>query len=170
MVKYLKEADIETLADDLRKNHGQISAPVDVIELATNEGIAVYKASFDSEHVCGMLRRENGKTSIYFNRNHPLTRQRYTIAHELGHHILHADTSEFVDEELNLYRLSGDTDANPSKRRQEIQANLFGASLLMPKSLLVDAFKATSDVAALARLFDVSEAAMGFRINALDLG
>ena len=53
--------------------------------------------------------------------------------------------------------------------RHERAANEFAAALLMPPTLVHDTFAATSSVRELADLFEVSELAMGFRLNTLGL-
>ncbi len=62
---------------------------------------------------------------IFTNSSVRLSREIFTLAHEIGHAMLHMeDTSSFVDDEITL--------ANNSADNMEIEANYFAAVLLMP--------------------------------------
>jgi Zn-dependent peptidase ImmA (M78 family) len=106
------------------------------------------------------------------NQSDPPYRKRFTIAHELGHHFLHLlSDGEFVDSKVDLFRDS-ETDVSPEsieQRRPEIQANQFAAALLMPADLVKREYSPTPNLEELARKFNVSEAAMGFRLTKLGL-
>jgi Zn-dependent peptidase ImmA (M78 family) len=71
---------------------------------------------------------------IGVNEDHHPNRQRFTIAHELGHFILHRDDSSiFVDKTLTFYR---DGQSSQGVYIQEIEANAFAAELLMPEAVI----------------------------------
>ena len=55
-------------------------------------------------------------------------------------------------------------------RLREIQANWFAASLLMPEEFVKSEWENNSNVPHLAKVFNVSREAMGYRLDALDLG
>lgn len=83
-------------------------------------------------------------------------RQRFTIGHELGHLMLH-DVTE-------AYRPGGWHSDDP----MEIEANRYAADLLMPLWMLDPvAMSYGADVPRLARMFQVSEAAMRVRLGNL---
>jgi Zn-dependent peptidase ImmA (M78 family) len=88
---------------------------------------------------------------------HPL-RDRFTIAHELGHYFLHASQG---DTPIIAYR-NGST-------RIEWEANWFAAGLLMPKDKFVSAMRRLGDVRRVARWFGISPAAVEVRKNALGI-
>lgn len=105
---------------------------------------------------------------IWVNGDQARTRQRLTLAHELGHHLLrHADTFHL--------RLGGDLAPNVSGGhptydwRIERAANEFAANLLMPASIVRRAAATVTDVVALAFQFKVSPTAMGFRFAAFNI-
>ena len=109
---------------------------------------------------------------IAVNSSHAGTRQRFTIAHELGHLTLHG-TQTFVDRHFVFRR---DQKAATGNDREEIQANMFAAELLMPREWLVsDAGEHGFDIgedeglAELARRYGVSQSAMLFRLANLGL-
>ena len=109
----------------------------------------------------GLLIEQAGGALIAVNADHIHTRQRFTIAHELGHHLL-GHTERF---HLNL------SDGTPPEHnyRLERAANEFAADLLMPRRLLASAFHANSSTSALASMFEVSDIAMGYRLINLGL-
>jgi Zn-dependent peptidase ImmA (M78 family) len=106
-----------------------------------------------------------------------LVRQRFTIAHELGHHFLDhlPDTAHVHVDRGNviLYRSSHRVDIDP----QEVAANRFAAELLMPTGLLrAEALRirpqgllTDSDVSALALRSQVSEQAMTIQLGRIEL-
>ena len=55
------------------------------------------------------------------------------------------------------------------ERRREIQANMFAAALLMPEDHVRRLWEGLGSVEAMARLFNVSVAAMEIRIGQLGL-
>ena len=116
---------------------------------------------------------------IGVNALHASVRQRFTIAHEIGHLVLHEDPV-FVD---RMYLAPSPSkrpaylrDARSSQATdvQEIEANKFAAALLMPPSMIREALDEVSvpvdgeGIETLANLFDVSSQSMGFRL--LNLG
>ncbi len=161
----------ETLLDSLGMA-GDV--PVDVEAVARRCGAVVTRERFRRE-LSGMLVRDDDPDMavIGVNSTHHPRRQRFTIAHEIGHLALHKGRKVTVDSGLRVdYR---DEAGNPSVQ-EERDANAFAASLLMP----ADAVQSRAEplaragatrsalIAELARAFDVSEEAMGYRL--LNLG
>lgn len=95
-------------------------------------------------------------TGIMYNSNHSQHRQRYTVAHELGHFMMNHTLSATYKEIINL----------KNKLKIEKEANIFAAELLMPKDLIKKTLKERKcNVKDLATLFDVSEEAMWFKLE-----
>ena len=121
----------------------------------------------DLEDVSGLLVRGEETAVIGVNSGQSRVRQRFTIAHEFGHFLLHEGIREHVDHGYRVnYR---DQESALARDVEEIEANFFAASLLMPKRLLDarDAVHAIDDdllVAALAKEFNVSRHAMSLRL------
>lgn len=137
--------------------------PVNVVAIARDEGIPVFKASFKNvfnDSVLGYIQKIGSKTEIVVNAQDAKTRQRFTIAHELGHYYLHHNGDmKYVD------LRSGKT--TPT----EVEANKFASELLMPTNLVVREYDKLlfPTVAEMARIFDVSPAAMKIRLSTLGL-
>lgn len=101
-------------------------------------------------------------------------RRRFTIAHEVGHFVLHVPVVHklFADgpgdiQEIDERSSSGRLSAH---RKREREANIFASELLMPETLLNEQARATGfNLPALARRFEVSVPAMRLRLRFLKL-
>lgn len=104
---------------------------------------------------------DNGYYVIVVNANHYKNRQRFTMAHELGHYALNHG-----DKEDTLYR-----DSELENTPDEIEANAFAAEILMPAGVIRHlVFKdGITRVQELANKLWVSEQAMLFRLKNLGL-
>jgi Zn-dependent peptidase ImmA (M78 family) len=119
-------------------------------------------------------RRPDGVAIIGVNSAHSIGRQRFTIAHELGHLILHKDETLHVDERAPIgFR---NEESSLATKDVEIEANQFAAELLMPADLLAKEIESISDdleaeaaVSELADRFQVSEQAMTLRLTRLGI-
>lgn len=109
----------------------------------------------------GSLSCIDGKWIMCINSSHNPKRQRFTMAHELGHYILHKGKNiEFVD--TTFFR-SDEMDSI------EYNANEFASRLLMPEDKLrklIDEDR-IKNIGELASIFDVSSAAMKYRVISL---
>jgi Zn-dependent peptidase ImmA (M78 family) len=119
------------------------------------------------DDVSGLLYRDGTRTIIGVNSAHAPTRQRFTIAHELGHLLLHPGKPMILDRARVNLRNSVSSMATDT---QEIEANQFAASLLMPRDFLFGELKRMpakqSDllIDGLAQKFNVSREAMRHRL------
>lgn len=109
----------------------------------------------------GSLSCVDGKWIMCINSSHNPKRQRFTMAHELGHYILHKGKNiEFVD--TTFFR-------SDEKDSIEYNANEFASRLLMPESKLrklIDEDR-IKNIGELASIFKVSSAAMKYRVISL---
>lgn len=143
------------------------TSPVDVEGLAKACGVRVADFDFGGE-VDGLVVQLNDGAAIGLDsrgRKKP-KRRRFTLAHELGHHLLRHSSTFNVD-----FAEAGRTlgDSPTYNWRHEKAANEFAANLLMPATMVHAAVGKTTRVAELASMFEVSEQAMGFRLNSLGL-
>lgn len=151
--------------------------PIDVKKVAERKGLGLIRFDF-GEDVSGVFMSDGETATIGYNSKNNLKRQRFTIAHELGHYVLgHQRQGVFVDTPKQYFTiLKRDGNSSTGEFLQEREANAFAAALLMPKELLRKAiletdFNYNKDdvVLRLAKLFDVSSQAMAFRLTNLDL-
>ena len=118
-------------------NHFSMRSPVDVIGLSAALGVEVREAFLDDD-ISGTLENTESGYVITVNALHPETRRRFTIAHELGHYILHRDLIGDGINDNKAYRSVRfenylNTAIGP---KQETQANQFAVSVLMPQDLI----------------------------------
>lgn len=137
------------------------SPPVLPRELARNYGYRVYFADFprEKQNVSGFL--NFNERAIYVNRDDSPGRQTFTIAHELGHGIMHTDLiRRYPSDYQVLYRAPIGSVRDPLEQ----EANAFAANLLVPREML-EKFRYHASVAELARLFIVSEDVIRYRLQ-----
>jgi Zn-dependent peptidase ImmA (M78 family) len=163
----------ELLARKLLKEHGY-ALPIDVESIINKHGIHIRHQPME-ESVSGMLVVKDDRATIGINQSHHPNRQRFTLAHELGHYLLHRrSTQVFVDASTMFFR---DGVAAEGKDKFEIEANAFAAELLMPETVLLDLIRHQSvdafddrAVKSLAVKFGVSVRALTIRLTTLGLG
>lgn len=144
--------------------------PVPVEQIAANHGIQVIRSAAEWNE-SGFLLRDNGRIIIGINGRNSPRRQRFTIAHELGHWQLHEGKPLIVDQSVMVNKR--DDVSSQATDREEIQANQFAAELLMPQLYVAAELRRQMNSAIgsreelitnLARAFDVSNDAMGWRL------
>lgn len=168
--------DIEYLAHEVLQSYDIDTVPVDPIAIAKNLGIKVYSSSFNSyrgDTVLGAITiHEDGQGEIIVNKNNNYKRQRFTVAHELGHYFMHrVNNSNY--EVVDMHISSGYCTNDP----EEIQANDFAAALLMDKYMIYENleiikklnFSKYQSIRYLADKFKVSNQAMEYRLKKLGL-
>jgi DNA helicase II / ATP-dependent DNA helicase PcrA len=188
-----KEARLTLTAWEARV--GPLQPPINVEDLADMLYLLAIDVTFDLPRtLAGRLYAE--QRIIEVRRGDPPRRQRFTIAHEVGHYRLHVvakgtqdsyacsaamiargDGEGQTPKALRETPLPGFVTPNASAaptpsprdmRRLEIEANAFAAELLMPAPLVEQAVaRYAKDVRALAEIFDVSQQAMQIRLQKL---
>ena len=167
-VQHARELAVAILAE-----HRITAIPVPVERIAKARHIAVQFSPFDQE-LSGMALVKDGLSIICVNALHHPNRQRFTIAHELGHHIMHRaiiDGTVHIDKGFAM--LKRDELAAQGTDLIEVEANAFASELLMPKQFidqLVDIAGMDIDdeagMKSLAKRFRVSVSAMQNRLSA----
>ena len=161
-------------AAELLNSVGVKAAPIPLARIAKYLGAVVRYQPFEGE-VSGLLYRDtNGVVVIGINSAHPPTRKRVTLAHELGHLLLHRAETLHIDNGFPVAFRDGLSETGTDVT--EIEANQFAAALLMPEGLLrqdvlAQGISVDIDVAAnrLAEKYQVSVAAMNIRLSRLNL-
>lgn len=165
---------IREMSADLLDKNNIVSAPVDVDQIAHAMHLDVRKDRVKGD-ISGFLFRNHEKSSaiIGVNSSHHRNRQRFTIAHELGHFLLHAGDKVHVDRGFEV-RLRSD-ESSKGTDVDEKEANLFAAELLMPQAFVdkdlseigaVDLMEEKT-IKTLAEKYQVSPHAFAFRLSYL---
>ena len=141
--------------------NGQL--PVDPVRIANAMGVSVVGQAMEDS---GQISLGPAAPVITFNVADAPVRQRFTVAHEIGHLAL-----GHLSSGVTLYRDSASNFSSASFDPKEREANAFAAQLLMPANTLEYAIaaKRMTDVAELAQVFGVSQVAMGYRLANLGL-
>ena len=106
--------------------------PVKLDAIAKKLGITIKHEPFDDD-ISGVLYRDPNSTIIGVNSFHHPNRQRFTLAHEIGHFVLH-EMDVHVDKGYRIVLRS--SVSSQAVDPHEIDANRFAAELLMPGKLV----------------------------------
>jgi IrrE N-terminal-like domain len=141
--------------------------PIRLAAMADELGLEVFRSPL-KPNVSGLIEPSESARSgfrIRINRHELKERQRFTLAHEIGHYILHRDKigGGIVDNVMYRSNLSS---------RYEVEANKFAADLIMPMQHIsrklheVGGVVSDETIVTLANQFRVSQAAMRIRLEA----
>jgi len=130
--KILKDKEREII-----ESH-QTSLPIEVGAIAKQFGIKILKSTMKGK-ISGERRETDGEVVIKVNRHDVKERQRFTIAHEIAHFLLHRDkiSNGIVDDVLYRSSLSDEL---------EREANRLAADIIMPAALIKSEFDALQGV------------------------
>lgn len=153
------------------RDFGVKGAPVPVERIIKARNIVLQYAPLE-EDLSGMAFIKDGVGIIGINALHHPNRQRFSAAHELAHHELHApELRKAVHVDKGFHVLLRDDVSSQGVDPLEIEANAFASELLMPREFLASALDAAGldieddvGIEALAKRFRVSSSAMRFRL------
>jgi Zn-dependent peptidase ImmA (M78 family) len=164
---------VQRSAEALLVKHGIESAPVPVDVIAAREGATIVYVEADSDLSGFLYRQGAGGTVIGVNRTESPPRRRFTIAHEIGHLLLHASQRVHVDKTATVFHRG--PSSSQGVNEHEVEANLFAAELLMPRQMLEADVRSKgyvdhgddAQVKDLAKRYGVSAQAMSIRLASL---
>lgn len=170
----LSRRRIRELAEGLLDDANVDAPPVPVERLVRTRGALIRPQSYDDK-ISGFLYRDHDRTVIGVNSDHHPHRRRFTIAHELGHALLHKGIVDEVHVDRAFQVKMRDERSSQGTDIEEREANLFAAELLMPVRFLeqdlsdVDPVDLLDEafVLKLARRYRVSVQALLFRLSNL---
>lgn len=179
---------IERTAQKVLRDAGALTIPIDLDRVLRDLNVRVHEEDMDDE-TAGVLIVKGEQRHVLVNKDHSSNRRRFTVAHELGHLVLHDDEGNgdesgermYIDRQIRVYQRVGEPtsavyqqEGSQTTIEQEREANFFAACLLMPAHHVTlaaqerDLFDEVS-VASLARSFEVSEQAMYIRLQQLQV-
>jgi Zn-dependent peptidase ImmA (M78 family) len=158
----------------LLEDAGVLGPGFDVRLIAKKQGAIVVEEPNENDFSGFLYRSNDSAPVIGVNSNHAPPRKRFTIAHELGHHLLHPKSGVHLDQAIVQMR---DARASAGVDDEEMEANRFAAELLMPRNFLEADLEALGPIhadderaiASLARKYQVSPQAMAIRLSTLNL-
>jgi len=162
---------------DILKNSGyKLKLPIEVNEIINILGIDVEKRpDFRKAKVTGSISMKEGNPKIWINpmMNQSKERERFTLAHELGHFMLHFAQS-FKDDYHEDDNIEWNRDSNWNVK--EMEANRFAAELLMPLEQVEEEVNLLNindnkeeKIEKLSEIFNVSRQAIQFRLQSLGI-
>jgi Zn-dependent peptidase ImmA (M78 family) len=155
--------DVKDKARNVLKDNFLSEPPINVYLLAKNYGLKIKEGLFPNgySNISGFITISNGIPILYVNSDDSQNRKNFTVAHELGHWILHKDRVESDPNLAILFRIPlGTLNKDPLEK----EANAFAAELLVPKEML-DKLKDNKSAKDLAAIFEVSEEVIGYRLE-----
>jgi Zn-dependent peptidase ImmA (M78 family) len=163
---------IRRQAQSLLRENRIHEPPVRLESIAKRLGITIKFEPFE-EDISGVLYRDQNATIIGVNSFQHPNRQRFTIAHEIGHFVLH-EIDVHVDKGYRMVLRDGTS--SQAIDALEIDANRFAAELLMPENMvrkdvreLLHDIEDEAGLQTLAHRYKVSSQAMAFRVSNLGL-
>ena len=149
--------------------------PVSIEALVRLFGIELDKKAILPEGISGQIEKlDNGKYKISCNKGDHYFRQRFTMAHELSHFLLHKEkVGNGVTDDVkysNTTTTSHEFYNEKIQKNEEAEANGLASTFLMPKKLLRDYIGKDLDENSLKELatkFQVSPPAMKLRLDIL---
>jgi len=143
-----REAAARSAVEQVRLPEDSGASPVNIEKIAEDLGLFVKKVALDGFEGClvtdgmvGGILIDAGMTDV--------RRQRFTLAHEIGHFLMHRSQGDFHDttEDMSDYQ-----------SELELEANLFASLLLIPGTLLPPAAESLTfaDADGIAEACDVS--------------
>jgi len=129
------------------------TVPVDVFELARRYGLEIHDR-FLPDEVGGIMHKFEGKSYLYLNRIHQPERGRFTVAHELAHHLAHR---------TGIY-MSSPFGSKP----QERLADEIAAEILMPAAEVRRCRREGMGLEEMAKHFIVSKEAIRIRVEQVE--
>jgi hypothetical protein len=198
--RYISDAEIESCATDILQIYGRKYQPItappvpieEIIDLVVD--IPIVREAIPDHHGSPVLAKLVARghprpaLEIVVNENRQLFFDQYkgteefSLAHELGHDILHIDHGrlntlllpETQGRSITLCRMNSNEERDRNAKRREFQAERFAACILMPQDLLsaacarVDIYH-WSDLYSLKDQFRVTITALTNRLKELHL-
>jgi Zn-dependent peptidase ImmA (M78 family) len=158
--------DVIRNADLVRTENYQTTPPVNVYDIARNNGLEIIEKAFpqDQANISGFVTMQDGTGKLYVNLADAPNRRRFTVAHELGHWRLHKEELRNNPQRSILFRIAiGQLNKDPIEK----DANIFAANLLVPLELLRQ-YRDGKTNEQLGELFGVSTEVIGYRLSLLE--
>lgn len=160
---------LEELTSEILMNNDMYKIPVDIVKIANANDIKVYEGDLDKK-ISGAIRhnKKEERFEILVNKNDARVRQRFTIAHELGHYFLHKEYLKNEELHIDTILYRAEKGKNEEAKKRENEVDYFAGALLMNKTLL-EKLRSENTITELAEIFDVSVSAMTVRLDVLGI-
>lgn len=156
----LTPEDIEGIANQTRQYFGIGLGPIsDLTKLLENHGIPIVSIDVASRIGAFSYATDDDRAFMVVERNSSAVRERFSLAHELGHLVMHKTLNQNFLEDKPLFK------------RVEEQANNFAGAFLMPAETFSREFysPSISSLISMKKRWKVSISAMTMRAHSLGL-
>lgn len=151
---------------ETQRHRAGISNGFDLSKLVVkNGGTIEYIGIFDKDQTDAIVVEPSGAFTIHISSETGVLRDNFTIAHELGHLLLHWPKVRKAHPECGMRATRRIDESQEPLVRCEWEANWFASAFLMPKGEFEEAFR--QGVA--SQIFGVTQAAVDVRAKALCL-
>lgn len=152
------------VARKLLKDSRITSPPVDLKLILDSKGYTYLEVDSFLDNIDAIFVNKEGKIYAAVNAKHHIHRQRFSLAHEMGHILLrHALT--YYKSSVSIDNPPTTKSHSPTEKILETEANAFAGELLVPLEMLKKEFKKTRDLQELSQLFMVSKEVIGIAIS-----
>lgn len=141
----------------LARSMGITTVPFDLDSFIYKLGIVLNRTIMENDISGKLEKNKSGVWEISVNALHHPRRQRFTLAHELGHYFLHRNQSNIFTDK-SLYR-------GKEMTSMEYEANNFAGAILMPRDELILLLQKSKDIDCIADYFNVSALAAKIRVE-----
>ena len=155
--------EVEVIAEDLLSQiFGiKLELPIKLESIAKFLDLTILIGDFQDEQIDGVFERSTKR--IVVSSSAPQVRKRFTVAHEIGHFVLHSEMDKEIFFRSKSRNISMEMD------NIEREANAFAAIILMPRDLTISQWRVTRNLSVLASRFGVSKEAMQYRLKGLGI-
>lgn len=140
------------------------SLPIDLKAILEKKGYEYLEVDTFLDSIDALFIKEGGVFYAAVNAKHHPHRQRFSLAHELGHILLNHNPS-YYHSGISLDNPPVSQQPTSAEKMFEQEANTFAGELLVPLEMLKKEFKKTTDIGDLSKVFFVSSAVMGIAIK-----
>ena len=170
-----KRAEVENRVRQELERIDHYRLPINPVRVANRLGIEVYLSTFGQGPITGMVETNGGRAEIFVLDSESPYRKKVTVAHELAHYFLHLTQDGAIkngriqDRAIDLFWSKEPAAAVSDDWQREIEANWFAAELMMPTKFVKEEWARNPSIPSLARIFVVTEEAIGYRVADLNL-
>jgi Zn-dependent peptidase ImmA (M78 family) len=129
--------------------------PVDLLQIVKQCGLEYEEVDYFDDDVDALIIPYDGKIVAAVNQNSSVNRRRFSLAHELCHHLYHQDRSMLI--ESMTVDIEEGFDESSSKDPFESEADAFAGELLVPLPMLKKHYRPGHTAADIGQIFQVSE-------------
>ncbi len=155
---------VRKYARELLKRCNINEPPVDLRIIIEKEGLEYQEVDYFPDDVDALIIPMQGRVIAAVNKNQSPNRRRFSLAHELCHHLLHRDRS-LLEDRMTVDWRPPSRDEIHSKDVFEAEADIFAGEVLISLPFLKKTFKPGMTAQDVARLFEVSQEAASVAIS-----